>query len=120
MDSIIVPRPNRRERRASVRFSQIVIVVGSLCLFVTVAVAAVSGSGMPWEAPLHQLLQSLSGPVARAIGGVAIIGLGIGLAFSEGGSTMRKALWVVIGLALAFNALTWGLSFLGFSGGLTV
>ena len=51
---------------------------------------------------------------------VAIIGLGIGLAFSEGGSTMRKALWVVIGLALAFNALTWGLSFLGFSGGLCV
>jgi type IV secretion system protein VirB2 len=75
---------------------------------------------MPWEAPLDQLLQSLSGPVARAIGGVAIIGLGIGLAFSEGGSTMRKALWVVIGLALAFNALTWGLSFLGFSGGLCV
>jgi type IV secretion system protein VirB2 len=33
---------------------------------------------------------------------------------------MRKALWVVIGLALAFNALTWGLSFLGFSGGLCV
>jgi type IV secretion system protein VirB2 len=51
---------------------------------------------------------------------VAIIGLGIGLAFSEGGSSMRKALWVVIGLALAFNALTWGLSFLGFSGGLCV
>jgi type IV secretion system protein VirB2 len=86
----------------------------------SVAVGAVSGSGMPWEAPLDQLLQSLSGPVARAIGGVAIIGLGIGLAFSEGGSTMRKALWVVIGLALAFNALTWGLSFLGFSGGLCV
>jgi type IV secretion system protein VirB2 len=75
---------------------------------------------MPWEGPLNQLLTSLSGPVARVIGGVAIIGLGIGLAFSEGGSTMRKALWVVVGLALAFNALTWGLSFLGFSGGLVV
>jgi type IV secretion system protein VirB2 len=91
-----------------------------LCLFTTAAIGAVSGGGMPWEGPLQQLLDSLSGPVARAIGGVAIIGLGIGLAFSEGGSAMRKALWVVIGLALAFNALTWGLSFLGFSGGLVV
>jgi len=113
-------RVPRTEGRAAQRVLQVAIAVGPLCLFVSVAVGAVSGSGMPWEAPLDQLLQSLSGPVARAIGGVAIIGLGIGLAFSEGGSSMRKALWVVIGLALAFNALTWGLSFLGFSGGLCV
>ncbi len=113
-------RSSSSPRRASPCSVQLVVVLASLCLFVSAAVAATSGSGMPWEAPLDQLLQSLSGPVARAIGGVAIIGLGIGLAFSEGGSTMRKALWVVIGLALAFNALTWGLSFLGFSGGLCV
>jgi type IV secretion system protein VirB2 len=112
--------PSHRGRYAGSRALQTVIIAASLCLFGSAAIAAVSGSGMPWEAPLDQLLQSLSGPVARAIGGVAIIGLGIGLAFSEGGSTMRKALWVVIGLALAFNALTWGLSFLGFSGGLCV
>ena len=102
------------------RILQVAIVFSPLCISTSVAVAAVSGGGMPWEGPLNQLLMSLSGPVARAIGGIAIIGLGIGLAYSEGGSTMRKALWVVIGLALAFNALTWGLSFLGFSGGLVV
>ena len=51
---------------------------------------------------------------------VAIIGLGVGIAFSEGGSMMRKALWVVLGLAIAFNAVSWGLGFLGFSGGLLV
>ena len=112
--------PGLAGRRASAHILQAVIILGALCLLTTAAIGATSGSGMPWEAPLDQLLQSLSGPVARAIGGVAIIGLGIGLAFSEGGSTMRKALWVVIGLALAFNALTWGLSFLGFSGGLCV
>lgn len=112
--------PSHAGRYAGSRALQTVIIAASLCLFGSAAIAAVSGSGMPWEAPLDQLLQSLSGPVARAIGGVAIIGLGIGLAFSEGGSSMRKALWVVIGLALAFNALTWGLSFLGFSGGLCV
>ena len=114
------PSPRRGQGRASPRVLQVVIVLAAACLFTTAAVGAVSGGGMPWEAPLDQLLQSLSGPVARALGGVAIIGLGVGLAFSEGGSTMRKALWVVIGLALTFNALTWGLSFLGFAGGLCV
>src|SRR5579863_9749750 len=78
------------------------------------------GGGMPWEGPLQQLLSSLTGPVSQVIGAVAIIGLGIGIAFSEGGSMMRKALWVVMGLAIAFNAVSWGLSFLGFSGGLLV
>ncbi len=115
-----IPDQASPRARRSTRLLQVVIALGPVCLFTSVAIGAVSGGGMPWEAPLDALLQSLSGPVARAIGGVAIIGLGIGLAFSEGGSTMRKALWVVIGLALAFNALTWGLSFLGFSGGLVV
>jgi type IV secretion system protein VirB2 len=78
------------------------------------------GGGMPWEGPLQQLLTSLTGPVSQVIGAVAIIGLGIGIAFSEGGSMMRKALWVVMGLAIAFNAVSWGLGFLGYSGGLTV
>ena len=78
------------------------------------------GGGMPWEGPLQQLLTSLTGPVSQVIGAVAIIGLGVGLAFSEGGSMMRKALWVVLGLAIAFNAVSWGLGFLGYSGGLLV
>lgn len=78
------------------------------------------GGGMPWEGPLQQLLSSLTGPVSQVIGAVAIIGLGIGIAFSEGGSIMRKALWVVMGLAIAFNAVSWGLGFLGYSGGLLV
>lgn len=100
--------------------TQAFVIFWLLALSTTAAIAAAAGGGMPWEGPLDQLLTSLSGPVARVIGGVAIIGLGIGLAFSEGGTAIRKALWVVIGLALAFNALTWGLSFLGFAGGLVV
>ena len=75
------------------------------------------GGGMPWEGPLQQLLDSLTGPVSQVVGAVAIIGLGIGIAFSEGGSMMRKALWVVMGLAIAFNAVSWGLGFLGYSRG---
>lgn len=93
----------------------------ALLLVISTATAiAGSSSGMPWEGPLDQLLNSLTGPVARVIGAVGIIALGVGIAFSEGGSMMRKALWVVLGLTIAFNALSWGLSFLGFSGGLVV
>ena len=84
------------------------------------SVGSALGGGMPWEGPLNQLLDSLTGPVSRVVGAVAIIALGVGIAFSEGGSMMRKALWVVLGLAIAFNAVTWGLGFLGFSGGLLV
>ena len=84
------------------------------------SLGSLGGGGMPWEGPLQQLLDSLTGPVSRVIGAVAIIGLGLGIAFSEGGSMMRKALWVVLGLAIAFNAVSWGLGFLGFSGGLLV
>ena len=78
------------------------------------------GGGMPWEGPLQQIEASLTGPVSHVIGACAIIGLGFGVAFSEGGSALRKALWAVLGLAIAFSAVSWGLGFLGFSGGLLV
>lgn len=91
---------------------------GLLLLAATDAFAA--SAGMPWEGPLDQLLNSLTGNVSRVIGAASIVGLGFGLAYSEGGSTARKALWVVMGLAIAFNATSWGLSFLGFGGGLAI
>ena len=72
-----------------------------------------SSAGMPWEGPMSRLVQSLTGPVAKAIGVFAIVGCGLGMAFSEGGSGMRKVLWVAIGLAVTFSAATWGLSLHG-------
>jgi type IV secretory pathway VirB2 component (pilin) len=82
--------------------------------------ALASSAGMPWEGPLNRILQSLTGPVAKAVGVFSIVGLGFGIAFSEGGSGLRKALWVVLGLAIAFSATSFFLSFMGFSGGLAV
>lgn len=82
--------------------------------------AAGGGAGLPWETPLQNLLASLTGPVAQVLGTAAIIFVGLGLAFSEGGGIMRRALWVVFGLSIAFAAATWGLTFLGFGGGATV
>jgi type IV secretion system protein VirB2 len=82
--------------------------------------ALASSAGMPWEGPLNRLLQSLTGPVAKAVGVFSIVGLGFGIAFSEGGSGLRKALWVVLGLAIAFSATSFFIGFMGFAGGLAI
>ena len=75
---------------------------------------------MPWELPLQQLLASLTGPIAQVLGTAAIVIVGLGLAFSEGGGLMRKLLLVVFGLSIAFAAAAWGLPLLGFGGGATL
>jgi type IV secretory pathway VirB2 component (pilin) len=102
-------------RKAVTRISS---VFGLLLLLTSRAWA--SSAGMPWEGSMRKIVQSLTGPIAQAVGVFAIVGLGFAVAFSEGGSAMRKALWVVLGLTIAFSAASFGLSFMGFSGGLSV
>ena len=65
---------------------------------------ATTGTTMPWESPLTTLEQSVTGPVARAIGIIAIVVTGLGIAFGEGGTGLRKILWIVFGLSVAFSA----------------
>lgn len=88
--------------------------------FLEPAWAANAGGGMPWEGPMDQVFQSIQGPVARILGALAIVFTGIGVAFSEGGGLMKKALWVLFGLSIAFSAVSWGLPLLGFSGGVLI
>lgn len=91
-----------------------------LIIFVFVDPGFSASTGMPWESKLDVLLSSLSGPVAKVIGALSIVFLGLGLAFSEGGSVAKKALWVVMGLSITFNATSWGVSFLGYGGALLI
>ena len=79
--------------------------------------AHAGGGGMPWEGPIQQIIDSVSGPVAKAVGVGAIIVTGLSLAFGEGGSGMKKLLWVVFGISIAFAASSFFLSFFGFGGG---
>jgi type IV secretion system protein VirB2 len=101
------------------RRNQVSTLVAALLILIADNALAAS-AGMPWEGPLNQLLMSLTGPVAKAVGVFSIVGLGFGIAFSEGGSGIRKALWVVLGLAIAFSATSFFLGFMGFSGGLAI
>lgn len=82
--------------------------------------AHAGGSGMPWEQPLEQILTSLSGPVARVVGVASIIVTGLAIAFGEGGGGMRRMLWVVFGLTIAFSATSFFLSFFGGGTGATI
>ena len=86
-------------------------------LMLTASAVHAAGSGMPWEAPLQSFLDSLTGPVARIAGVAAVVVTGLGIAFSEGGSGLRKLIWVAFGLSIAFAAATFFLPLFGFGGG---
>jgi type IV secretion system protein TrbC len=92
----------------------------SLLVFAAARDGFASSAGMPWEGPLQQLVQSLTGPVAKAIGIAAIVIAALGMALAEGGHTMKTFLRILLALSIAFTASTFGLQFIGFSGGLAV
>lgn len=77
-----------------------------------------AGSGMPWETPLNRILDSITGPVVKALGVISIVLVGVAIASSEGGGFMRKVLSVVMGLCIAFSASTFFLDFFGYTSGL--
>lgn len=82
--------------------------------------AYAAGSGMPWETPLQAVVDSITGPVAQAAAVVAVTIFGLGLAFSENGSGMRRGLSILFGLAIAFAAASFFLDWFGFAGGMTL
>ncbi|ADM08795.1 MULTISPECIES: TrbC/VirB2 family type IV secretion system protein [Alphaproteobacteria] len=89
-------------------------------LIVLVGPAHAAGSGMPWEAPLDSILQSIEGPVAKIVGTLAIIITGLTLAFGDTGGGFRKLIQIVFGLSIAFTATSFFLSFFSFGGGATI
>jgi type IV secretion system protein TrbC len=80
------------------------------------AAAANGGQALPWEGPLNQVLASFTGPVAKALCILAIVALGFGFAFSEGGG-LRRILGLLLGVSIAVTATSFGVTFFGFDGG---
>ncbi len=79
--------------------------------------AFAASAGMPWEQPLETVLNSVTGPVARAIGAIIIVMSGMALTVGEASGGTRRLLWVGMGLSITFSAVSFFLSFLGFSQG---
>jgi len=87
---------------------------------VMAAPAYAAGSGMPWEAPLQQILDSVQGPVAKIVAVMVIILTGLTLAFGETSGGFRRLIQIVFGLSIAFAASSFFLSFFSFGGGALV
>lgn len=79
--------------------------------------AHAAGTGMPWEQPLDQILQSIEGPVARIVAVIIITLTGLTLAFGETSGGFRKLIQIVFGLSIAFAATSFFLTFFSFGGG---
>jgi len=85
--------------------------------FLVAAQAQAAGSGMPWEEPLQQVLESVQGPVAKIVAVIIIITTGLTLAFGETAGGFRRLIQIVFGLSIAFAASSFFLSFFSFGGG---
>ncbi len=104
--------PKHRIRR---RVGDFIAVIAVSLAFAPAAYA--SGSSMPWETPLNQILESVQGPVAKIISVIIITVTGLTLAFGDTSGGFRRLIQIVFGLSIAFAASSFFLSFFSFSGG---
>jgi type IV secretion system protein TrbC len=79
--------------------------------------AHASGSNMPWESPMTQVMDSITGPVAKVISVVIIFGTGVSLAVGDVQGGFKKLLQIVFGLTIAFAAVSFFLPLFGYGGG---
>jgi type IV secretion system protein VirB2 len=92
----------------------------SLLTFIIILIplnAWATSTGMPWEGPMTQILNSLTGPWLKFGSVVAIMSTGLLLALGETAGFLKKMIMLVLGLSIACAASGWGLSFFGFAGG---
>lgn len=60
----------------------------------------------PWAQTLSKIQDSISGPVAYAIAGIAVVGCGFAMAFMDLQGGAKKFVQVALGLSVAFGAAT--------------
>ncbi|PXA94412.1 conjugal transfer protein TrbC [Nostoc sp. 3335mG] len=93
------------------------LLAGAALALLAAAQSYASGTGMPWEEPLQQVLESVQGPVAKIVAVIIIIVTGLTLAFGETAGGFRRLIQIVFGLSIAFAASSFFLSFFSFGGG---
>ncbi len=101
----------------ALRLRRLATVPAALSLGFFTASLQAAGTGMPWEQPLQQILDSIQGPVAKIIAVIVIITTGLTLAFGETAGGFRRLIQIVFGLSIAFAASSFFLSFFSFGGG---
>lgn len=81
------------------------LTVAVLCLVLATPALASSGGGLPWEAPLQQIQESITGPVAGfiALAAVAIAG-GMLIFGGELNDFARRLMYVVLVAGILLGA----------------
>ena len=100
--------------------SLVLAFTGFYVLFVLSHPVWAAGSGMPWEQPLTQILESIEGPVARIVAVIIITITGLSLAFGDTSGGFRRLVQIVFGLSIAFAATSFFLAFFSFGGGAVI
>lgn len=90
------------------------VALGVLTAFAPKAFASSAGAPMPWDTPLQNLLDNLTGPTARALVLIAIVGCGLLWAFTRNEEGLKKLGQIAFGGAIALGAVTL-LASLGFA-----
>jgi type IV secretion system protein TrbC len=88
------------------KFSLFVCVIGLILCAGHSAHAATGGGGLPWEAPLTTLSNSITGPVAYGASIIGIVGAGGILIFAGGqiNEFLRAVLYIVLVIAFVIAA----------------
>lgn len=88
------------------------------CLvFCDYASAITLNTGMPWEGPMDKIVKSITGPVAKSAGVVALTGTGLTWAFGVGNDMVQRGAKIGTALSIAFNATSHLLPMLGMAKG---
>ncbi len=106
-----VVQPSRPEGLRQPRQRLVMTVSVATLSVIMAAPAYASGSSMPWEQPLQQILQSIEGPVAKIIAVIIIITTGLTLAFGDTSGGFRRLIQIVFGLSIAFAASSFSCPF---------
>lgn len=94
---------NTRFPRA-VLFGAVLCAVSVLVPHVLCAASSSGGADMPWTGPLQSLLDNLSGPTARIIGGLAFVVGGALWAFTRHEEGAKRFGQAIIGIAVMIGA----------------
>lgn len=103
-------------RNAAIRALRLTIITLALLpVAAPAAFASTGGSPMPWDTPLRNLLNNLTGPTARALVIIAIVACGLLWAFTRNEEGLKRLGQVAFGGAIAMGAVVM-LGSLGFTG----
>lgn len=116
---LIAPRPTVRLPAVARATARAAGLAAALLVGLAPAASATTAGGapMPWDTPLQNLMANLTGPTARALVIIAIVGAGLMWAFTRNEEGLKKLGQIAFGGAIALGAvaLMAGLGFAGAS-----